>query len=348
MKLKAIMGASLSATQFYLYGRKHFTQTGYLKSKSSYTSPVQDSPSIGLNQSGADGVNLSDKVVVITGANSGVGKELSTYAAAKGAKLYMICRSEDRARAAREEIIKDISNPENVQILLADVGELSQVRRVVSELQSKTDKVDVLICNAGVLLSDRQETSEGNEVTFASHLLGGSYLLSTLLIPHLQAAGSEARVIYVSSGGMYCSPFPSWDEATSAKPKFASKYNGNLAYSVAKRGQVLLAEQYTKLHPEINWVTAHPGWSETPAVDLAYGSSKKYLEPFRTPWQGAEGIAWLMGTEAKNIKSGEFYLDRQPHRKHLAGPFMLEGTYTKNSEKEVQDMMENLKKTAGL
>jgi dehydrogenase/reductase SDR family protein 12 len=343
------MGATISATQFYFYGRNHFTQTGYQLNKSKYKSPAQASPAIGIHENGADGVNLSGRVVVITGANSGVGKELSTYAAAKGATLFMLCRSQERANKARDDILERTKcDPQLVQVVLADLGELTQVRRAVSELQQKTDKVDALICNAGLLLNDRQLTSDGNEVTFATHLLGGSFLLSELLIPQLQKSGKEARVIFVSSGGMYANPFPSWEKAVSLDP-IKTPYNGQLAYSYAKRGQVLLAETNAKLrHPEITWVSAHPGWSATEAVDLAYGSKKNYLEPMRTPWEGAEGIAWLMGTSTQNIESGAFYLDRQTQRKHLAGPFMSEGSYTKNSEAEVHDMVEKLTTAAKL
>jgi dehydrogenase/reductase SDR family protein 12 len=343
------MGGAISATQFYLYGRKYFTQTGYQMNKANYKSPVQASPAIGINENGADGVNLSGRVVVITGANSGVGKELSTYAAAKGATLFMLCRSQERANKAREDILERTKcDPQSVQIVLADLGELKQVRRAVTELQDKTDKVDALICNAGLLLNDRKLTSEGNEVTFATHLLGGSFLLSELLLPQLQKAGKEARVIFVSSGGMYANAFPSWEKAASLDPK-KTPYNGQLAYSYAKRGQVLLAETNAKLrHPQITWVSAHPGWSATEAVDLAYGSTKKLLEPLRTPWEGAEGIAWLMSTSTQNIESGAFYLDRQTQRKHLAGPFMSEGSYTKNSDAEVQDMIQKLKTAAEL
>ena len=94
-----------------------------------------------------------------------------------------------------------------------------------------------MVCNAGVLLNERVETSEGYETTFACHLLNGSYLLSTLLIPQLKAAGNEARTVFVSSGGMYNSKFPSWEKATSTG-KFENKYDGQMAYVYAKRGQV--------------------------------------------------------------------------------------------------------------
>ena len=217
---------------------------------------------------------------------------------------------------------------------------MASVRKAVDELQGKENKVDVLICNGGVLLNEKQTTSEGNEVTFASHLLGGSYLLSQLLIPQLKRA-VDPRIIFVSSGGMYTSPFPDWPTATSSEGA-THEYNGNLAYAYAKRGQVLLAGEYAKLYPDIKTVSCHPGWTLTPAVDSAYGDSKKYLEPMRTTWQGAEGIGWLMGAKGSDLESGAFYLDRSPQRKHL-GPVT---SYTKNTEKDVEDMMANLKKSA--
>lgn len=282
------------------------------------------------------------------GANSGIGKELAKYAAAKNANLYMLCRSKDRAEKARAEIIEETKAKEaNVKILLADVGELSQVRSAVKELQAKEDRVDVLVCNAGVLLNDRKETSQGIEVTFAAHFLGGSYLLSNLLLPQLKAAGSEARVVYVTSGGMLISKFPSWDVATN-QSGCGEKYDGTNSYTYAKRGQVLLAERMATAEPDVAFVTGHPGWTGTNAVDDAFGDDKKYLEPMRTEWQGAEGIAWLMSTERKNLEPGAFFLDRSTQKKHIAGPFMSEGSFTKNKQSEVDEMMEKLKKAAGL
>jgi len=113
------MGQSISTTQWYVYGRKHFTQSGYNRHVKDYYQSlggVQSSASIGRNVEGSDGVNLDGKVVVITGANSGIGFELATYAAAKGAKLYMLCRTLERAEKAKEEIIQSTKN-DNIKII---------------------------------------------------------------------------------------------------------------------------------------------------------------------------------------------------------------------------------------
>jgi hypothetical protein len=77
-------------------------------------------------------------------------------------------------------------------------------------------------------------------------------------------------------------------------------------------------------------------------VIVAYGESKKYLEPLRTPWQGAEGIIYLCVADAPELEGGGFYLDRKPMVKHMSGPFFSEGSYTKNSPQEVAAMVDQL------
>jgi dehydrogenase/reductase SDR family protein 12 len=318
----------VSTTQWFVYGKRHFTQTGYLRHVKNYNSPVQSRADICRGAEGADGVDLGGQVVVVTGANSGMGLQMATYAAAKGANVYMLCRSKERAEKARSEIVEATSN-ENVKIILADVGEYSQVKSAVEELQSNESQIDCLVCNAGVLLNEKQETSDGNEATIASHLIGGSYLLTKLLTPQLEASaanGKDPKVIFVTSAGMYLSKMPSWDVATSTGKN--KEYDGVMAYTYAKRGQVILAEELAKRNDGITYLTAHPGWSDTAAVDDAFGDNKSYLQPLRTTWAGAEGLAWLLGAKGSVLQNGSFYLDRMIQPKHLAGPFMTEGKFT--------------------
>jgi len=101
-------------------------------------------------------------------------------------------------------------------------------------------------------------------------------------------------------------------------------------------------EEVTKLHPNIKFVSCHPGWTQTEGVDAAYGDRKKWLEPLRTPWQGCDGICWLTAVKGQELEGGAFYLDREPQRKHLAGAFFSEGSFTKNSSEQVAEMMEKL------
>ncbi|KAL7554536.1 hypothetical protein ACHAWF_018026 [Thalassiosira exigua] len=344
MKMFGLIKQGVASSQFFLYGKKHFTQTGYFKHVTQYTDPVQTAAVVDVTDPSNDGVDLSGKTILITGANQGIGKEIATYAAGKKATVYILCRNKERAESAKKDI-QDLSNNPNVNVLLGDVGEPSQMRRVVSEFQEREKKLDCLVCNAGALFHDRRVNSEGQEVTLMSHLVCGSYQLSNLLMPCLRKASEEsegeARVIYVASGGMYNSKFPEWSVAASTGD-YESSYDGNMAYSYAKRGQVLLAERFTQSYPEVTFVSSHPGWVTTAGVDAAYGSGQKLLEPMRTKWEGSEGICWLMATPKKNLEGGAFYLDRVPQRKHIAGAFMTDGTFTKNTDEEVDIMMNHL------
>ena len=181
-----------------------------------------------------------------------------------------------------------------------------------------------------------RRTSEGHEITFATHLLNGSYLLTSLALPLLRAAAAP-RVIFVSSGGMYNAKFPgvsASDFAAVDEQKASKTYNRELAYAHAKRGQVLLAEQFSERHADVAFVSCHPGWSETPGVDDWLGASKVILQPMRSLWQGVEGIAWLCAADRSELDAGAFYLDRTPRTKHLAGPFFTCLLYTSPSPRD--------------
>ena len=159
------------STQFFLFGKKHCTQTGYLKHIQQYKDPVQSAAVVDTD---SDGIDLTGKTFLITGANQGIGKELATYAAAKNANVYILCRNEERAKNAQKDI-QEMTKNSKVDVLLADVSEPSQIERVVKEFTAKESKLDCLVCNAGILANDRRVNSNGQELTLMSHLVCGSY-----------------------------------------------------------------------------------------------------------------------------------------------------------------------------
>jgi len=333
------VGQLIAATNFYFYGRKHFTETGWLKHSARY--PSHDP---------LEAVNLAGRVYVITGANSGIGKEIAFFLAERGARLHLVCRNATRGREAREEILAKAPAGAAVVVNVADISLQRDVRRIAAAIAAEEPRgIDGLVCNAGALQNKRTLTDEGIEVTFASHFLFGSYLLAELMKPSLRAsaaAGRDPRVIMVSSGGMYTTRFPAWNAAASLPAEAGGKlprYNGQLAYAYAKRGQVLLCERWAEEEAErqrngvaaILYISAHPGWTRTPAAIEAYGDQIKYLEPMRDTWAGAEGICWLCIAPSSSLEPGAFYLDRSPQVKHIAGLFFTEGTFTKNSRAEV-------------
>jgi dehydrogenase/reductase SDR family protein 12 len=177
-------------------------------------------------------------------------------------------------------------------------------------------------------------TSEGVEETIATNLIFGCYLLVELALPILQTT-QYSRVIVVSSAGMYTTKFPSWSKATSLEP---SIYDGEEVYCYAKRAQVLLCEQWSLLFPTIRFVSCHPGWAATHFTTTAYKDVLSSMEPLRSPWQGAQVIAWLCVVPFIKLRRGAFYLDREKAPKHI-----IEGDLTRNSDEEVAEMMANLR-----
>merc|ERR1711907_31280 len=325
-------GQFAATSQFFLHGKKHFTANGYARHRKEYPSP--------------DPLDLPDlaqgEVFIVTGANSGIGFEIAQWLASKDGVVYMVCRSAERAQAARDRIVQSTGN-ESVYVLQCDCSLEKDVRDCWREFETHSEatrgevRLDCLGCNAGVLLNERTLTSEGVEVTFATHLLFGTYLLGELAKDTLRRT-PHSRMLAVSSGGMLNTPFPDWDVACSMK----GEYDGNLAYAYVKRAQVLLMERWAESEDGVTYASCHPGWTETPGVQGAFGDDAKYLAPMRTPWQGSEGICWLCVTPSSTIEAGAFYLDRAPREKHMAGPFFSEGSFTKNSRAEVDHMMMKL------
>lgn len=328
-------GQFASTTQFYLYGKKYCTKTGWKAASDKYAQPDILSSSSTLS--------LEKKVFIVTGANSGVGFEVSSHLASRNATVYLVCRNPERAEKAKQDIFSASNNP-NIHILICDCSLQSSVRSMwdsfVGHQQElgESPRLDGLLCNAGGLSNEPTFTEEGIETTFAAHLLFGTYLLVNLALTTLQST-PESRVVVVSSGGMYNTKFPTWDVAAGMS---GGKFDGQFAYAYAKRGQVLLCERWSERHPGIKFVSCHPGWVDTAGVTAAYGEKKSYLEPMRNLWEGSEGIIWLLVAERDQLEGGAFYLDRKPRVKHMAGPFFTEGSFTKNSEREVDDMMRNL------
>jgi dehydrogenase/reductase SDR family protein 12 len=119
---------------FYNYGRKRFTQTGWRDAERLNTS-----------------TDMTGKVFVITGANSGLGKCLTTHLHAHGATVVMVCRNPGRAEAARAEIVSENNkqSADKLQVLIGDMSLKSGVEGVVSQLTAEHEVVDGLVCNAG-------------------------------------------------------------------------------------------------------------------------------------------------------------------------------------------------------
>ena len=139
---------------------------------------------------------MNGKIVIVTGANTGLGKETARELARMGATVAMVCRSETKGEAARQEIMADTGS-DNIALYLAEFGSLSQVRAVAKELQAAYPVIDVLVNNVGILLPERLVSDDGHEMTFAVNHLA-PFLLTSLLLENIKAAPA-GRIVNVSS-----------------------------------------------------------------------------------------------------------------------------------------------------
>ncbi len=242
-------------------------------------------------------VDLSAKVCLVTGANSGIGEAAAAGLLERGATVYLLCRNEERGKAAQARLRSD-----RARLALIDLANPASVRAFVAEFEA--EKVDVLVNNAGVLLDSRQVTEDGHERTWATNVLG-PFLLTKLLLPKLQDGG---RVINVSSGGMYTQRMSLKDLDWSSRP-----FDGVVAYAQTKRAEVILTERWAEeLAPRRIWVNAmHPGWVDTPGVETSLPKFYRWTKDrLRSPKMGADTIVWLACAPRLDEVSGRFWFDR--------------------------------------
>ena len=140
--------------------------------------------------------NLSEKICMVTGANSGIGKETALLLAEQGARVVMVCRNRERGEPALKEI-KAKSGTDTLELMTADFESQRQIRDLADAYQRTHDRLDVLVNNAGLYLSERHETEDGIEATWAVNHLA-PFLLTNLLIDVIKTS-APARIVTVAS-----------------------------------------------------------------------------------------------------------------------------------------------------
>jgi retinol dehydrogenase-14 len=140
---------------------------------------------------------MKGKVTIVTGANAGMGRQISLQLAESGATVVMVCRNPERGQVALADV-RNRSGNDTVELMLADLSSQQSIRGLAQEFDSKHDRLDVLVNNVGVTLPRRTESVDGIETVFATNHLG-PFLLTNLLLPDLKAS-APSRIITVSSG----------------------------------------------------------------------------------------------------------------------------------------------------
>ena len=250
---------------------------------------------------------MEGRTCLVTGANSGLGFEVARGLAARRADVHMLCRDPERGEHARRSICEETGNT-NVSVHIVDISNLGSVRRFAESFVAR--RIDVLVHNAGVLPRERTLTDSGIELTVATDLVG-PFLLTQLVRHKLDGA----RVIFVSSGGMYARRLD-----VPAMISNAGRYNGVAAYAMTKRGQVVLSEflarDLSDMGATVN--AMHPGWAATRSVEHSLPRFYRLMrDRLRSPREGADTALWLAVAERVEGETGRFWFDRAAVPTHL-------------------------------
>lgn len=145
-------------------------------------------------------VKLTGKIVLITGANCGLGKATALDLAARGARVILACRNKEKAEIAAEEI-KSATGNQDVSIVILDLSDLDSVKAAAENVIKTYDRLDVLINNAGIGLNDQETTKQGFDMIFGTNYLG--HFLFTQILLDLLKKSTPSRIINVSSTVLY-------------------------------------------------------------------------------------------------------------------------------------------------
>jgi NAD(P)-dependent dehydrogenase (short-subunit alcohol dehydrogenase family) len=203
--------------------------------------------------------DMSGRTVLVTGANSGLGLRSAEAFAAAGAEVLMGCRDPDRADEARVTVATHATD-RPPEVVLVDLADLGSIRRAAHRVAERTDRLDVLLNNAGIMGGPYRRTVDGFELQFGTNHLG-HFALTGQVLPLLLAVPG-ARVVTVSSN-MHRLGHILWDD-----PNYGvSRYTPWGAYSQSKLANLLftreLARRAADAGRDLVAVAAHPGAAAT-------------------------------------------------------------------------------------
>lgn len=273
----------------------------------SFTSPGYRLRRRLFNWSDPPPVALRGRTALVTGPTSGLGRVIAENLAATGARVVLVGRSQERLEQVRSELVAS-HGEDRFPTVVADLSSLPSVRAAAAQILATEPRLDVLVDNAGAIFPERRETGEGIEATLAT-LVVGPFLLIGRLLPLLERTPGGARVISVTSGGMYTQAVRFDDLEWQAEP-----FDGTRAYARAKRIQVSLVREWARrlAGRGITATAMHPGWADTPGLAKALPAFQRVMGPFlRSPSEGADTVLWLASDPAALELNGRLVLDRR-------------------------------------
>jgi retinol dehydrogenase 12 len=249
---------------------------------------------------------MQGKVIVITGATSGLGRLAAIKLAQMDARLVVVARDRDRADLMLAEL-RQAGPGRDHSVYLADLSVMGEVKRVGAEIAAAEPRIDVLINNAGSIFGTRQETPDGLELTFATNHMA-YFILTQMLLPGLTAA-APARVVNTASGAHRGQQLD-FDDLQARRG-----YRAQTVYGRSKLANILFTRELAKrlagtgviancLHPGFvatNFGQRNNGW---------FGFAVRFAMLFaKPPEPGAETIVYLASDPSVAGVSGEYFRD---------------------------------------
>jgi NAD(P)-dependent dehydrogenase (short-subunit alcohol dehydrogenase family) len=241
------------------------------------------------------------KTIIITGSNSGIGKEAALNLAKSGHRILMLCRNSEKSMTVNKKIVSQSGN-ENVFLISVDLSDSRSICFAVEKIKKDFPVIDVLVNNAGVYKVKRQETDNGVEMTFAVNFLA-PFMLSLMLLDNIEASG-DGRIINVVSE-LYKNGSIDFDNLM-----LENGYKAGDAYANSKLASVLftvdLAERVKDKGISVN--ALHPGVLATDSFRDYPRFLTRILNLFlEKPYQGGERIAYLAVSEEVKDVSGKYF-----------------------------------------
>lgn len=262
-----------------------------------------------------DVADMSGKTVVITGGNSGIGLEAAVALARAGARTVITARSQVKGDKAAADISARSGNP-NVQLVVFDLASLGSVKQGAAAILDSCPRIDVLINNAGLVLTERQETVDGLEATFQINHLG-PFLLTDLLLERIKAS-APARIVNVSSAAHTAArrglDFEDLQSTTS--------YRGMQVYGATKLANIYFTTELAKrlegsgvtvncLHPG----TVNTGYGKDGDAGGIIGFGVRLIAPFiLSAEKGAETSIYLASSPEVADVTGQYFYKCRPRR----------------------------------
>ncbi|KAE9548717.1 hypothetical protein FO519_008067 [Halicephalobus sp. NKZ332] len=273
-----------------------------------------------------ENVKAKDKVIIVTGASAGIGKQIARELNIRGGKVYLMCRDVDRANAAiRDLAAKYGCDTTRLIVIQGDLANFASVRKFVDEFNRRESKLDILVNNAGIgHYSNFEKTVDGHEVIFQTNYLG-HFLLTHLLLPKLEKSDSP-RIVGLSS--ILHLNADNVDQKTVEDEKKFSWMLGT--YSRSKLANVMHAAVLTKKlraddpTTKITFNTCHPGAVSTEIARntfLSWPVISSLAKPFiwffmKTDYDGAQTPLFLALSKKVDGASGKYFAECAESKVH--------------------------------